>query len=68
LNWPKTGVVIGTLRKLEAMLIAASADEILVISGTGDVLEPDHQVGSHWLWSHVCAIRSAGAKEILHRR
>src|SRR5690242_17718429 len=34
------------LRKLEAMLIAASAEEILVLSGTGDVLEPDHQVAA----------------------
>ena len=34
------------LRKLEAMLIAASADEILVLSGTGDVLEPDHQIAA----------------------
>jgi ATP-dependent HslUV protease, peptidase subunit HslV len=34
------------LRKLEAMLIAASADELLVISGTGDVLEPDNQVAA----------------------
>ncbi len=34
------------LRKLEAMLIAASKDEILIISGTGDVLEPDHQVAA----------------------
>lgn len=34
------------LRKLEAMLIAASKDELLVISGTGDVLEPDNHVAS----------------------
>ncbi len=34
------------LRRLEAMLIAASAEEILVLSGTGDVLEPDHQVAA----------------------
>jgi ATP-dependent HslUV protease, peptidase subunit HslV len=34
------------LRRLEAMLIAASKDEILVISGTGDVLEPDNQVAA----------------------
>lgn len=34
------------LRKLEAMMIAVSKDEILVISGTGDVLEPDHQVAA----------------------
>ena len=34
------------LRRLEAMLIAASAEEILVLSGTGDVLEPDNQVAA----------------------
>ncbi|MFL5728249.1 MAG: ATP-dependent protease subunit HslV [Cytophagaceae bacterium] len=34
------------LRKLEAMLIAASGDELLVISGTGDVLEPDNEVAA----------------------
>lgn len=34
------------LRKLEAMLITASKDEILVLSGTGDVLEPDNQVAA----------------------
>jgi ATP-dependent HslUV protease subunit HslV len=34
------------LRKLEAMLITANKDEILVLSGTGDVLEPDNQVAA----------------------
>ncbi len=34
------------LRKLEAMLITADKDELLVISGTGDVLEPDHQIAA----------------------
>ncbi len=34
------------LRKLEAMLITANKDEILVLSGTGDVLEPDNHVAS----------------------
>ncbi len=34
------------LRKLEAMLITADKDELLVVSGTGDVLEPDHQVAA----------------------
>lgn len=34
------------LRKLEAMLITANKDEILVLSGTGDVLEPDSQVAA----------------------
>lgn len=34
------------LRKLEAMLIVVNKDEILIVSGTGDVLEPDHQVAA----------------------
>ncbi len=34
------------LRRLEAMLITASKDQILVLSGTGDVLEPDNQVAA----------------------
>lgn len=34
------------LRRLEAMLIAINKEEILVISGTGDVLEPDNQVAA----------------------
>lgn len=34
------------LRRLEAMLIAANKDEILIISGTGDVLEPDHEIAA----------------------
>ncbi|MBS1979226.1 MAG: ATP-dependent protease subunit HslV [Bacteroidetes bacterium] len=34
------------LRRLEAMLITASKDELLMVSGTGDVIEPDHQVAA----------------------
>lgn len=34
------------LSKLEAMIITASKDELLIISGTGDVLEPDNQIAS----------------------
>jgi ATP-dependent HslUV protease subunit HslV len=34
------------LRRLEAMLITADKNELLIISGTGDVLEPDHQIAS----------------------
>lgn len=34
------------LRRLESMIIAASKDELLVISGTGDVLEPDNNIAS----------------------
>ena len=34
------------LRKLEAMMVAADRDELLIISGTGDVLEPDADVAA----------------------
>lgn len=34
------------LRKLEAMMITANAEEILVISGTGDVLEPENGIAA----------------------
>jgi len=40
------------LRKLEAMLLAADGEHILIISGTGDVIEPD---------DGVAAIGSGGA-------
>ncbi len=39
------------LQKLEALLIVADADVTLVISGNGDVIEPDH---------HVVAVGSGG--------
>lgn len=39
------------LRKLDAMIIAADSKDMLVISGTGDVIEPD---------DNVCAIGSGG--------
>src|SRR5688572_32680320 len=32
------------LRRLEAMLITANREELLLLSGTGDVIEPDHQI------------------------
>ncbi len=32
------------LRRLEAMMIAISGDEMLLISGTGDVIEPDDKI------------------------
>src|SRR6185295_601457 len=34
------------LRRLEAMLITANKEELLVLSGTGDVLEPDNMVAA----------------------
>ncbi|KPM49237.1 ATP-dependent protease subunit HslV [Jiulongibacter sediminis] len=47
------------LRKLEAMMVVANADEMLVISGTGDVLEPDHQIaaiGSGSMYAQSAAV------------
>ncbi|MGA0557987.1 ATP-dependent protease subunit HslV [Larkinella sp. VNQ87] len=47
------------LRKLEAMLIVASKEDMLVISGTGDVLEPDQQIaaiGSGSMFAQSAAI------------
>jgi ATP-dependent HslUV protease subunit HslV len=34
------------LRRLEAMMITTSKEEILILSGTGDVLEPDNEVAA----------------------
>ncbi len=34
------------LRRLEAMLIILNKAEVLIVSGTGDVLEPDNQVAA----------------------
>ena len=34
------------LRRLEAMMIVADSQDILILSGTGDVLEPDHGVAA----------------------
>lgn len=47
------------LRRLEAMLITASKDEILVVSGTGDVLEPENGVaaiGSGSMYAQAAAL------------
>lgn len=47
------------LRRLEAMLVAATADELLVISGTGDVLEPDNgiaAIGSGSMFAQAAAV------------
>ena len=47
------------LSKLEAMMVVASKDELLIISGTGDVLEPDNGVatiGSGSMYAQSAAI------------
>ncbi len=47
------------LRRLEAMMIVADRDDILIISGTGDVLEPDNgiaAIGSGSMYAQAAAI------------
>ena len=39
------------LRKLEAMMLIADKDKLLILSGNGEVIEPEHG---------VCAIGSGG--------
>ena len=46
------------LRKLEAMMIVADADTMLLISGTGDVIEPQDNfiaIGSGGSYAHAAA-------------
>ena len=47
------------LRRLEAMLITCNKDEILILSGTGDVIEPDNHVaaiGSGAMYAQAAAL------------
>ena len=47
------------LRRLEAMMIVADTNQILIISGTGDVLEPDNNIatiGSGSMYAQAAAI------------
>ena len=47
------------LRKLEAMMICANREGILLISGTGDVIEPDDQltaIGSGGMYAQSAAL------------
>lgn len=47
------------LRRLEAMLIVANEDQVLLLSGNGDVLEPDKEVaaiGSGSMYAQAAAL------------
>jgi ATP-dependent HslUV protease subunit HslV len=58
------------LRRLEAMLITASKEELLILSGTGDVLEPDNgiaAIGSGAMYAQSAALalkRHAGSLSV----
>lgn len=50
------------LRRLEAMLICANKEELLIISGTGDVIEPENGIvaigsGSNYALSAAIALK-----------
>ena len=63
------------LRRLEALLVVADATETLVISGTGDVIEPEHPAvaigsGSGFALAAARALLDGsdlGAREIVER-
>ncbi len=55
------------LRRLEALLIAASKDDLLIVSGTGEVIEPDDEiaaVGSGAPYAHAAAKALCGFTEL----
>lgn len=54
------------LRRLEAMLVVTNKEELLIISGTGDVIEPDHKIaaigsGSMYAQSAATALKKHAA-------
>jgi ATP-dependent HslUV protease subunit HslV len=63
------------LRKLEALLLVANADKILLISGTGDVIEPESDIlaigsGGNYAYSAALAYMESStlsAKEIAEK-
>ncbi|AEE16395.1 ATP-dependent protease subunit HslV [Treponema brennaborense] len=63
------------LRQLEALLLVADKDKILLISGTGDVIEPENDVlaiGSGGNYAYAAALAyldssDLGAKEIAEK-
>ncbi len=64
------------LRRLEAMMIVANKNQILIVSGTGDVLEPDNEIatigsGSNYAQSAAIAlkenVKNLTAKEMVKK-
>ena len=49
------------LRRLEAMMLVADKDATLVLTGNGDVLEPEQHVHGHRLGRQLCAGCGSGA-------
>ncbi len=56
-----------TLRRLEAMLLVADSSTILLISGTGDVVEPDEgiiAIGSGGSFAYAAALAFLSSSEL----
>ena len=51
------------MRKLEAMLIVASGETLMIVSGTGEVIEPDDGIRGRRLRRQLCDGRRAPLKE-----
>ena len=49
------------LRRLEAMMIAVDRDNLLLVSGTGDVIQPTDGIAGHRLRRPLCPGRGPGA-------
>ncbi|NMA14074.1 MAG: HslU--HslV peptidase proteolytic subunit, partial [Clostridia bacterium] len=59
------------LRQLEALLIVANKDALLVISGNGEVIEPDDQItaiGSGGPYALAAARALAGCSDLAPRQ
>ncbi len=52
------------LRQLEAMLIVMDKTTMLLVSGTGEVIEPDDGIFSNWIWRKLCAFSRSCFKTI----
>ena len=48
------------LQKLEAMLIVTDGVDLFVITGAGDVLEPEHNVAANWVRWKLCLAAARG--------
>ena len=46
-NWRRNGEPTSVLRHLEALLLVADLQNTFIVSGNGDVIEPDEDRGGH---------------------
>jgi len=55
------------LRRLEALLVVADSEDLLLISGNGDVIEPEHDliaIGSGGAYAQAAALALLGNSEL----